>query len=174
MAEPFLGEIRTFGFNYAPRGWAQCNGQLLPISQYSALFALLGTQFGGDGVRTFRLPDLQGRVGINQGQGPGLSFRSMGEAGGAESVTLQVSQLPAHTHPAIGSSAGGDSLTPSGSVWAPDAAGGSAPYSTGTPDVALAAQAIGPAGSGLPHENVQPYLVLNFCIALEGIFPSRN
>jgi microcystin-dependent protein len=173
MAESFLGEIRIFGFNFPPRGWAFCAGQLLPISQNTALFSLLGTYYGGNGINTFALPDLRSRVPLGQGQGPGLSQYVVGETGGAETVTLVAGELPSHTHLASGSTSKGDSLVPTGCVWSADA-GGSAPYSSGAPDGYLSPQAIGFTGGNQAHENRPPYLVLNFSIALVGIFPSRN
>lgn len=174
MSEPFLGEIRMFGFDFAPRGWAYCDGSLLPINQYSALFSLLGTYYGGDGIRTFQLPNLQSRVAVGKGQGNGLTLYSLGDFGGQESITLNPGQMPAHTHAATGNQGGGNSLVPTDAVWASDAAGGSAPYSTAAPNVALSPSAIATSGGSLPHENRQPYLALNFCIALEGIYPSRG
>jgi microcystin-dependent protein len=174
MSEAFLGEIRIFGFNFAPYGWATCDGQILPLSQNTALFSLLGTQYGGDGRSTFALPDLRGRVPVAQGQGPGLSNYAIGGTGGVESVTLTTSELPPHTHQAMGSTADGNQYDPSGAVWAQDTAGGSQPYGSAVPNVLLAQTAIGITGGSQPHANLQPYLVANFCIAMVGIFPSRN
>lgn len=168
---PFIGEIALFGFNFAPIGWAQCNGQLLPISQNTALFSLLGTMYGGDGISTFALPDLRGRVPIHTGQGPGLSSYFQGQVGGTEIVTLLSNQVPAHTHPLIGTSAVGTSDTPTGLLPARNAAGEPI-YGSGAP-AAMGAAAVGLNTGGLPHSNVQPYLTLNWCIALVGIFPSR-
>jgi microcystin-dependent protein len=174
MSEPFIGEIRIFGFNFAPLGWAFCDGQLVPISQNTALFSLLGTFYGGNGTTTFALPNLQGRFAVAFGQGNGLSSYSIGDLGGVESVTLTEGQLPAHTHGASGSQGGGNSLVPTQCVWSADAAGGSAPYTNAAPDVNLSPNAIGSTGQNLPHENRPPFLALNFCIALQGIFPSRQ
>lgn len=174
MAEPFLGEIRTFGFNFPPIGWALCNGQLMSISQNTALFSLLGTFYGGDGIRTFALPDLQGRVGIHMGTGPGLSTYVIGEQGGTENVTLLENEMPAHNHVVAANSGGGNSLVPTSCVWSADASGGSAPYSSNTPNTSMVANAIGTAGGNQPHSNLQPFLALNYCIALAGIFPSRG
>lgn len=174
MAEPFLGEIRMFGFRFAPLGWALCDGSLLPVQQNAPLFSLIGTTYGGDGLRTFALPDLRGRAPIHFGQGAGLSQYNLGESGGQESVALTQAQLPAHNHPANGSTSGGDKLVPDNGVWSADASGGSAPYTDEPPNVTLAPGAIGPAGSNLPHENRQPYLALNFSIALEGIYPTQG
>jgi microcystin-dependent protein len=172
MSDPFVGEIRMFGFNFAPQGWAQCNGQLLPIDQNQALFALLGTTFGGDGRTTFALPNMQSRVPVCQGQGPGLSPYAEGQAGGAETVTLAVTQMPGHTHPVKASSSAADSSQPGGRALARSA---SHSY-TAKPDTStvMNADMLGDAGGSQPHENIQPYLAVNFCIALEGIFPSRN
>ena len=169
--DPFVGEIEIVGFNFAPTGWATCDGQLLAISQNTALFALLGTQFGGDGKSTFALPDLRGRMAIGQGQGPGLQNFVIGEAGGEEQVTLTVAQIPAHTHRAMGSSAPANSTTVGGNVWGTTAA---FLYSSGSPSTSMNPLAIGAVGGGLPHENRPPYLVMNFIIALQGIFPARS
>jgi microcystin-dependent protein len=174
MAEPFLGEIRTFAFNFAPVGWAQCDGQILPIDQNAALFALLGTFYGGNGIQTFALPDLRSRVGVHVGRGNGLSPYNIGDVGGQEGVTLTEGELPAHTHLAGGNQGGGNSLVPTECVWSADASGGSAPYSNAAPNVNMSPNAIGITGSNFAHENRQPYLALNYCIAMQGIFPSRN
>jgi len=177
MADPFVAEIRIFPFNFAPRGWAFCDGQLLPLSQNTALFSLLGTTYGGNGKSNFALPDLQGSVPMHPGQGPGLSLHDLGELGGSETVTLLQSEMPAHAH-AVGRaiSENGDSITPVASVWAQSAAGrGTAalyhePGATGTvnPNSLLV------TGSSFPHNNMQPYLTLSFCIALQGVFPPRT
>jgi microcystin-dependent protein len=180
MSEPFLGEIRMFGGNFAPRGWAFCNGQLLPISSNTALFSLLGTTYGGDGRTTFALPDLRGRVPMHWGQGPGLSSRSLGESSGSESVTLTSSQMPAHTHSAVATvnaSARSDGSSPSGAV--PADGGGnniysSAPDGSTTMNGGMVSTQIGAAGGSQPHANLQPFLCVSFIIALQGIFPSRN
>lgn len=171
MSEPFLGEIRTFGFNFAPLGWAFCAGQLLPISQNTALFSLLGTFYGGDGIQTFALPDLRGRVGINQGQGPGLSPYDLGEVSGSETVTLTSAQMPGHTHAAVANGSPATSSHPDGAV---PARTGSSQYAAAPDGTAMNAGMIGPAGGSQPFSNIQPFLCLNFCIALQGIFPSRN
>lgn len=176
MADPFVAEIRIYPFNFPPKGWAFCNGQLMPISQNTALFSLLSTTYGGDGKSTFALPNLQGEVPMHPGQGPGLSLHDLGEQSGVEFVTLLQTEIPAHAH-LVGraSTAAGDSVTPVGSVWAQAGAGrGSAalyhePPATGT----VNPNSLAPTGGGLPHNNMQPYLTLNFCIALQGIFPSR-
>jgi microcystin-dependent protein len=167
MSEAFLGQISLFGFNFAPRGWATCDGQLLAISQNQALFSLLGTTYGGDGITTFALPDLRGRAAMH----PSPSH-AVGELNGTEAVTLLTQQIPVHTHAASCSDAAGTQPSPAGSVWARDSAGNSE-YSA-TAGIALAADAIGPAGGGGAHDNMTPFQVVNFCIALEGIYPSRN
>lgn len=170
MADPFVGEIRQFGFNFAPTGWAQCNGQLLPISQNTALFALLGTFYGGDGKSTFALPNLQGSTPLHQGQGQGLSERVIGEIGGSQTVTLLQSEMPFHTH------------TVSGSVRPPTENDAANFYwgqvtnlysATANPAQAMAFQGLAPTGGSLPHNNMMPYLTVNFCIALQGVFPQR-
>jgi microcystin-dependent protein len=174
MANPFLGEIRAFPFNFPPKGWAFCDGQLMPISQYTALFSLLGTQFGGDGKSTFALPNLQGNVPLDFGQGPGLTFYNMGDSGGAPSITLLTSEMPAHGHNAHCNSAAGNKTKPNGSYWAKDAAGILSEYAPAPDGNQMNPQAIGSVGGNQPHNNMQPYLVLNFCIALQGIFPPRS
>lgn len=170
MTDPFLGEIRNFAFNFAPRGWAQCQGQTLSISQNTALFSLLGTMYGGDGRTTFALPDLRGRVSIAPGQGPGLTPRSQGETGGSEAVTLTSAEIAPHTHQVAASSAA-SSKNPSNGLPAYTAADSS--YGTNG-DIAMSPSMIRPNSGGQPHENMQPYLVTNWCIAIEGIYPSRQ
>jgi microcystin-dependent protein len=166
----FVAEIRLFGFNFPPKGWAQCNGQLLPISQNTALFALLGTYYGGDGVTTFALPDLRDRTPIGAGQGPGLADRAMGETGGAAAVTLTEANLPAHRHGGL--SAASAAATSSTAVPGTSALATSATPAYGVAsNMAAVAQVV---GSGLPHNNRQPCLGTNFCIALQGIFPPRS
>ena len=171
MADPFVAEIRIFPFNFAPTGWAQCNGQLLPISQNTALFSLLGTVYGGDGKSTFALPDLQGRSPMHPGQGQGLSLRDLGEMSGTETVTLLESEMPAHTH-AIMTAADdvAETSTASGHSLARASLALYTPAANLTP---MAFQTLAPAGGSLPHNNLQPYLVLNYCIALQGVFPAR-
>ncbi len=175
MSSPFVAEIRIFGFNFAPTGWALCNGQLLPISQNTALFSLLGTTYGGDGKSTFALPNLRGCVPISWGQGPGLSNYDPGQAGGTDVVSLLQSELPAHTHQARAASSSGNQPGPSGNVWA-GAPGRTPPprFQNGPPNSAMSASAIANAGGSQPHNNRQPYLGLNFCIALQGVFPPRS
>ncbi|HEX4007812.1 MAG TPA: tail fiber protein [Acidobacteriaceae bacterium] len=175
MANPFLGEIRVFGFNFAPVGWALCNGEVLPISQNTALFSLLGTYYGGDGRTTFALPNLQGRFPINQGTGIGLSSRSIGETGGSATVALTVSELPVHTHLVNCVSKAGNVSSPAGAAFAETPGGKPDAYAPATwPKTKLSAAAVANTGGGQPHENRPPYLVLNFCIALQGVFPARS
>jgi len=174
MSEPFIGEIRMVGFNFAPRGWALCDGQLLAIAQNTALFSLLGTTYGGDGRTTFGLPDLRSRVPMHAGTGPGLTPRQLGAKFGLETVTLNVSQLPAHTHAAQASSGSGNANSPIGRIWSKDAGVQSATYTGNAPDGSMAANAIGNAGGGQAHDNMPPVQVVNFVIALVGLFPSRN
>ena len=175
MSDQFLGQICTFGFNFPPRGWATCDGQLMSIQQNAALFSLLGTYYGGNGVTTFALPDLRGRVPLHQGQGPGLSTYVIGELSGTENVTLLQSEMPLHTHILNGSSALSDSHTPSNNVIATSLATGTKTYLSATPpNVGMNPQSIALAGGSQPHNNLQPFLVINYCIALQGIFPSRN
>jgi microcystin-dependent protein len=170
VSEPFLGEIRMFGFNFAPAGWAQADGQLLSIAQNTALFSLLGTQFGGDGTSTFALPDLRGRVANSQGPGPGLTNRVVGQNGGAETVILTTAQMPNHTHPLEANSAPATTRNPAGAVLAHAA---SNTYSTAANEIGMNPAAIGPTGSSQPVGVLPPFLTLNFCIALQGIFPSQ-
>jgi len=172
MADPFVAEIRIFGFNFAPTGWAFCNGQLLPISQNTALFSLLGTTYGGDGKSTFALPDLQGNVVIQPGQGPGLSSYNLGEMGGVETVTLLQSEMPSHTHIIQGSTETAEDREPSPSSYL---ALGSQIYNTQPTNlVPLNPNVFTPTGGSTPHNNMQPYLTMNFCIAMQGIYPPRN
>ncbi|MDV3241697.1 MAG: tail fiber protein [Methylocaldum sp.] len=192
-SEDYLGSIDFVGFNYAPRGWATCDGQLLSIAQNSALFALLGTTYGGNGQTTFALPDLRGRVPMHMGQGPGLSNRILGENGGSEAVTLNVGQMPAHSHPATTTvdTSGlkirantGQAATPNPAGNALSSTGRNNTYNTAAPDVDMAANSvggtasatttIGTSGGSQPVQIMPPYLVLNCIVALEGLFPSRN
>src|ERR1700742_2917506 len=171
MSSPFVAEIRIFACNFAPTGWAQCNGQLLPISQNTALFSLLGTFYGGDGKSTFALPDLQGSVALNQGQGSGLSDRFLGEQAGSEFVTLLVSELPLHSHSFTATTANATVTTSNGNQLAKAVKGNiqnqnqAKFYSSAAPSNILGPFAIGISGGSLPHNNMMPYLVLNFCIA---------
>lgn len=164
--DPIIGQIILVSFDWAPRGWALCNGQLMSISHNSALFSLLGTTYGGDGMNTFALPDLRGRVPVHYGQGPGLSYYNMGEAGGVEQVTLLAPNLPAHSHSAVVSS------QPAGRGTGNHLAAGGL-TNAGPNDLLLSADTIGFTGSNVPHENRQPYLGMNYIIATEGIYPSR-
>lgn len=170
--DPFIAEIRIFAGNFPPRGWAFCDGQILPINQYSALFSLLGTTYGGDGRVTFALPDLRGRVPVHPGSGPGLTPRQWGERGGTETTSLTAAQMPAHSHAVKASDANGSAVSPSGLVPARNAAG--VPVYGPPTSAHLAGDAIEPAGGGQPHDNMQPYLGLSYIIALQGIYPSRN
>jgi microcystin-dependent protein len=174
MADPFVAEIRIFPFNFPPKGWAFCNGQLLPLSQNTALFALLGTTYGGDGKSTFALPDLQGRAPMHPGQGPGLSLHDLGETGGSETVTLLPSEVPVHTHALRAQSAPADTNLPSGHSLARVI--GATPYRepAGAPLTAMSPSALSPAGGGAPHNNMMPYLTFYFCIAMQGVFPPRS
>lgn len=175
MADPFVAEIRIFPFNFAPKGWAWCDGQLMPLSQNTALFSLLGTTYGGNGKSNFALPDLQGRAPMHPGQGPGLSLHDLGETGGSETVTLLESEIPAHTHALRGSNVASDSPLPTGNSMA-RGTGGYNPYNTvvNANLVAMAPEALTPAGGDQPHNNMQPYLTFYFCIALQGVFPPRS
>ncbi|WP_292994275.1 tail fiber protein [Nitrosomonas sp.] len=173
MADPFIGEITTFAGNFAPRGWALCQGQLLSIAENDVLFSLIGTTYGGDGVSTFALPDLAGRIPLHQGAGPGLSPRVIGEPGGSEAVSLSAGQMAVHHHTAVCSNTTGNSVSPVNSFWSTDPGGNTGAYST-TDGSPMAGAAIGNTGGGQPHNNLQPYLVLNYIIALEGIYPPRS
>jgi microcystin-dependent protein len=169
MADPFVAEIRIFPFNFAPKGWAFCDGQLLPISQNTALFSLLGTTYGGDGKSTFALPDLQGSAPMQPGQGQGLSLRDLGEMSGVESITLLQSEMPVHTHILNTTNDDGNNTQPAGRY----TGRGNALYGPLAAGVLMAVQQVSISGGGLPHNNMQPYLTLNFCIALQGVFPQR-
>ncbi len=172
MTDQFLGEIRIFPFSFAPADWAFCNGQLLPISQNDALFSLLGTYYGGNGTTTFALPNLQSRVPIHQGQGTGLSHYALGKTGGTETVKLTHAEMPVHTHPVHADGTAAKAADPVGHFLARSAADIYAVQLHGTS--VMNAKMLGDAGGGEPHDNIQPYLVLNFCIALTGIFPSQS
>ncbi len=175
MTDPFLAEIRIFAGNFAPTGWALCNGQLMPISQNTALFSLLGTTYGGDGRVTFGLPDLQASIPMQQGQGPALSPRELGETGGEPSVQLSPNEMAAHSHTPAGSTSSGTSGSAAGGIWAEASFGkaGAPLYSTLAPNVSMNLQAVAPNGGGQPHNNMPPYLCVTFIIALQGIFPQR-
>ena len=183
MSDPFLAEIRIFGFSYAPKGWAMCNGQLLPISQNTALFSLLGTTYGGDGKSTFALPDLQGSAPMQAGQGPGLSLRDLGETGGEQTVTLLQTEMPAHTHSFLANAAAGTTMTSTNNALALASAAASktSPGSvvnyyapSGNNNVQMNPFATSVAGGNQPHNNLQPFLGLTFIIALQGVFPPRS
>jgi microcystin-dependent protein len=173
MAAPFVAEIRMFACNFAPTGWAQCNGQLLPISQNTALFSLLGTFYGGDGKSTFALPDLMDSVPLHQGSGAGLSQRFLGETGGAEYVSLLTSEIPAHNHNVGVFTVNGLLLGPTPTGVITQTTGGSM-FNTLTPNVVMNPISLAPTGGSLPHNNMQPYLVVNYCIAMQGVFPPRS
>jgi len=164
VSSPYIGEIRMFGGNFAPVGWLLCQGQLLPISQYDTLFNLIGTTYGGDGQSTFALPDLSSRLPVHQGSG-----FTLGQEAGAETVTLTTQQLPVHSHAPLGSSSAATSTSPAGAVWATWA---DKQYTSATPAAAMHAAALAPSGGSQPHENMPPFLALNFIIATEGIYPS--
>jgi microcystin-dependent protein len=171
MADPYIGEIRMFGGNFAPLGWTFCNGQLLAISENSALFSLIGTTYGGDGQTTFALPNLQGRLAVHQGSN-GVSNRIIGQIDGSETVTVNTAQMPGHTHTAVGSGSG-NLPSPANAFWSTDPGGNTAAYNE-TGGSTMSGTALLPAGGGQPHENRQPYLGVSFIIALEGIYPSQN
>jgi microcystin-dependent protein len=173
MGEPYVGEIRMFGGNFPPSGWAFCNGALMPISENETLFNLIGTTYGGDGQETFALPDLQGRVPVHAGQGPGISQNyQLAEKGGVETVTLTTQTIPIHTHAFVASSAPASSNDPNGQVLAQTAQ--RAIYTQDTTTTNLAPSAVSPVGGSQPHENMAPYLCINFIISLFGVFPSQG
>ena len=178
MADPFVAEIRIFPFNFAPRGWAWCDGQLLPLSQNTALFSLLGTTYGGNGKSNFALPDLQGRAPMHPGQGPGLSLHDLGETGGSETVTLLESEIPAHVHTVNDNPAPADLQLPGTNAdRAMARSGGGNAYKVGSPQpplTQLSPSSLPPAGGDFPHNNMQPYLTYYFNIALQGVFPPRG
>ena len=176
MSDQFVAEIRIFAGNFAPIGWATCDGQIMPISQNTALFSLLGTNYGGDGKSNFALPNLQGSVPMGAGQGPGLTDRVIGETGGSQNVTLLPTEIPQHTHTALASTSGGTN-SPAGAAWGESKLGKTplAVYAASGPNnVTMNPQALSPAGSSFPHNNMPPYLCLTFIIALQGIFPPRG
>jgi microcystin-dependent protein len=174
VSNPFVAEIRVFGFNFPPTGWAFCDGQLLSISQNTALFSLLGTTYGGDGKSTFALPNMQGNNAMHPGQGNGLSQRFLGEESGSEFITLLVSEMPAHSHALNANPQPSSTGIPAAQTALSRGFNGS-PYKASpfTPNVNMAFQAMPPAGGSLPHNNMMPYLTLNYCIALQGVFPAR-
>jgi len=169
--DPFVAEIRIFPFNFAPKGWAFCDGQIIPISQNTALFSLLGTTYGGDGKSNFALPNMQGNAPMHPRQGPGLSLHDLGETGGSETVTLLESEIPSHNHGVIASQTDGTDQQPGQELFASGI--GLAMFALPGAMTALSNAAVTPAGGDQPHNNLQPYLTLNFCIALQGVFPPR-
>jgi microcystin-dependent protein len=171
MGQPFVGEIRMFGGNFAPAGWAFCDGQLMAISENDTLFTLIGTTYGGDGQETFGLPDLQGRLPMHMGTGAGLTTRVIGEKSGVETVTLTAQQIPIHTHPPLAVSGNGNQATPQNGVWAGAA---DSRYSSSAPNLAMNNTLGGAAGGSQPHENLMPYLTISFIISLFGVFPQQN
>ena len=178
MSDPFVAEVRIFPFNFAPKGWAFCDGQLLPISQNTALFSLLGTTYGGDGKSTFALPNMQGNAPIHTGAnqpGPGLSLYDLGETGGSQTVSLLESEIPGHNHTVMASTSTANRTAPATNSFARTASGATPyiPNSPLPPLVTMSDQTLTPAGGDQPHNNMQPYLTLNFCIAMQGIFPAR-
>lgn len=175
MADPFVAEIRIFPFNFAPKGWAWCDGQLLPLSQNTALFSLLGTTYGGNGKSNFALPDLQGRAPMHPGQGPGLSLHDLGETGGSEYVTLLESEIPSHSHALRASNEDGTQGTLTEGITLATSVGGTLYQTTTNANlVSMAPEAVAPAGGDQPHNNMMPYLTFYFCIALQGVFPPRT
>ena len=174
MSDAFVAEIRMFGCNFAPVNWAACDGQLVPIRQNPALFSLLGTTYGGNGTTTFGLPNLQGIAPMQQGAGAGLTPRPLGDTGGTTTVTLGTNEMPVHTHAAMGA-ASSDQSSPAGNVWGSGQKGGTSVYVPSTPSAnsPMNPQLLTVTGGGGPHNNVPPFMVVNFCIALQGIFPQR-
>jgi microcystin-dependent protein len=173
MSDAFVAEIRIFPFNFAPKGWAFCDGQIMPLSQNTALFSLLGTTYGGDGHSNFALPNMQGSSPMHPGQGPGLSLHDLGETGGSDTVSLLESEIPSHSHGVMAYTAAGDRSTPAGNSITRVV--GATPFVPGSPATAnMNDQAITPAGGDQPHNNMQPYQTLTFCIALQGIYPPRT
>ncbi len=174
MSNPFVAEIRMVGFTFAMKGWAMCNGQILPISQNTALFSLIGTFYGGNGTSTFALPNLQGQIPVGQGTGPGLNPIELGEETGLNGITLNANELPSHTHTLTASSTSPTTHSPSGAALATLPRSASPIYASANPNVTMSPQSIGLTGSGTSYPNLQPFLVVNFVIALQGIFPARN
>ncbi|HJQ26448.1 MAG TPA: phage tail protein [Blastocatellia bacterium] len=171
--DPFVAEIRIFPFNFAPKGWAFCDGQILPLSQNTALFSLLGTTYGGDGKSNFALPNMQGNAPMHPGQGPGLSLHDLGETGGSDTVSLLESEIPSHSHAWNASNSDGTDQTPVNELLA-GGVGGISMYADPATVITLNDNTVAPAGGDQPHNNMQPYLTLNFCIALQGVYPPRT
>lgn len=171
MSDPYIGEIRLVGFNFAPQGWALCDGQLLSIAENDALFTLIGTTYGGDGQSTFALPDFRSRIPIHQGTGSSGTNYTIGENGGTETVTLSVNQIPAHAHPAQAQSGAGNQAGPGGNIWASSSLN---QYNSSAADSDMNALAITSLGGSQPHDNMMPFLTINFVISLFGIYPSQN
>jgi len=174
VSEPFVAEIRMWPGNFAPRAFAFCNGQILPISQNTALFSLIGTYYGGNGTSNFALPNLQGRIPLMAGDGNGLTPRSLGEQGGEPAVTLTQNEMPKHAHVVNGDDNGTGAASPANAIWSGTGRGGNPPYVTATPSVPMNPQALTLTGGSQPHNNMSPYLTVNFMIAMFGIFPARN
>lgn len=179
MADAYIGEIRIFAGNFAPKGWALCDGQLMTIRQYTALFSILGVQYGGDGKNTFALPNLNGRVPIGQGAGPGLTPRTVGQAVGSQTVSLLASEMPAHTHTPMGNTQKGSTSEPADAVWAEFSVGGRGGITpvnlfNPTPDTPMSPLALNASGGSQPHNNMQPFLAMNYIICLDGEFPVRG
>ena len=174
MADPFVAEIRIFPFNFAPKGWAWCDGQLLPLSQNTALFSLLGTTYGGNGKSNFALPDLQGRAPMHPGQGPGLSLHDLGETGGSETVTLLESEIPSHNHPLkLGDNQATSAIPPSNGAFSNSPQINASVYTTTASNITTGGM-VSPSGGDQPHNNLQPFLTFYFCIAMQGVFPPRT
>ncbi|HYZ82762.1 MAG TPA: tail fiber protein [Bryobacteraceae bacterium] len=174
MNDAFIGTILMFAGNFAPRGWALCQGQLMSIAQNSVLFSILGTMYGGDGITTFGLPDLRGRVPVGTGQGPGLAPVTQGEIDGSASVTLTITQIPAHNHTLGCSNQAGNQTDPTNHIIAAESQGATQTYTDQNPNQTMNPVSIGAAGGSQPHDNMQPYLGMNYIICLEGIYPSRS
>lgn len=170
--DPFVAEIRIFPFNFAPKGWAFCDGQILPLSQNTALFSLLGTTYGGDGKSNFALPNMQGNSPMHPGQGPGLSLHDLGEIGGSQTVSLLESEIPSHAHGLLASASDGNNTKPATQLFAQGV--GVKIWGTNAPNTQFSGNAIAPAGGDQPHNNMMPYLTLSFCIALQGVYPPRT
>ena len=172
--DPFVAEIRIFPFNFPPKGWAFCDGQIMPISQNTALFSLLGTTYGGDGKSTFALPNMQGNAPMHPGQGPGLSLHDLGETGGSETVSLLESEIPSHSHALMCSTTSSTKSDPTGNSITRIGSGATPYKAPGSAQVTMSGNSIAPAGGDQPHNNLQPYLTLNMCIALQGVYPPRT